>query len=224
MKRLNNKGITTIEVLLCFVLVVIITVSMYSTITSFNQKRLMEQYKEKIYTYKELLTKDIQDDLIQIGLTHAKYNRIIVSSSNTSSYPGVPIGAVVHTVDCDLKDGTTRQLRVYQAFTRAKTRISTNTAANDYFMIEYGPTGSLIQYPIPDLGESPAFPDDSSNTSKIKDLTINNIMIKIIDDQVLSIYIGLYHPELTTRFGIDIVSPIDYIAGGASGANTLFGP
>ncbi len=221
MKKLNNKGITTIEVLLCFIIVVIITVSMYSTITSFNQKRLMEQYKEKIYTYKELLTKDIQDDIIQLGLTHAKYTRIIVSSSNSSSYPGVPIGAVVHTVDCNLRDGTTRQLRVYQAFAKAESRISTNTASEDYFMIEYGPTGSLVQYPIPDLGESPAFPKNPSDTTKIKDLTINNIMIKIIDDQVLSIYIGLYHPELTTRFGIDIISPIDYISGG-SGSSSMF--
>ena len=46
MKRLNNKGITTIEVIICFILVVTISTSMFSTISSFNQKRILEQYKE----------------------------------------------------------------------------------------------------------------------------------------------------------------------------------
>ena len=52
MKRLNNKGITTIEVIICFILVVTISASMFTTISSFNQKRILEQYKEEIYTYK----------------------------------------------------------------------------------------------------------------------------------------------------------------------------
>ena len=39
MKKLNNKGITTVEVLICFVLVVIITVSIYATVSSFNEKK-----------------------------------------------------------------------------------------------------------------------------------------------------------------------------------------
>ena len=42
MKKLNNKGITTVEVIICFVLVIVITSSMYSIITSFNEKRIVE--------------------------------------------------------------------------------------------------------------------------------------------------------------------------------------
>ena len=52
MKKLNNKGITTIEVIICFVLVVTITSAMFTTVSSFNQRRIIEQYKEEIYTYK----------------------------------------------------------------------------------------------------------------------------------------------------------------------------
>ena len=51
MKKLNNKGITTIEVIICFILVVTITTSMYSTVAAFNQKRNTEQYKEEIYSW-----------------------------------------------------------------------------------------------------------------------------------------------------------------------------
>ena len=43
MKKLNNKGITTIEVIICFILVVTITTSMFATVSSFNQKRIIEQ-------------------------------------------------------------------------------------------------------------------------------------------------------------------------------------
>ena len=82
MKKLNNKGITTIEVIICFILVVTITTSMFATVSSFNQKRIIEQYKEEIYTYKNLLTKEIQDDFIKIGVTTAEY-KTNVSGSKT---------------------------------------------------------------------------------------------------------------------------------------------
>jgi len=56
--KLNNKGITTIEILICFVLVVIITVSMYTIISTFNEKKIIEGYKEEITTYKNTLTRN----------------------------------------------------------------------------------------------------------------------------------------------------------------------
>ena len=40
MKKLNNKGITTIEVIISFVLVVIISASLFTTISAYNAKRL----------------------------------------------------------------------------------------------------------------------------------------------------------------------------------------
>ena len=59
MNKLNNKGITTIEILLSFVIIVIITMSMYGTVSAFNEKRMIEEYKTQIYTYKNLLTNRI---------------------------------------------------------------------------------------------------------------------------------------------------------------------
>ena len=73
MKKLNNKGITTIEVIICFVLVVIISVSMFSTVSSFSEKRTVERNKEEINNYKEIVTKEIQDDFIKIGLMNVSY-------------------------------------------------------------------------------------------------------------------------------------------------------
>ena len=61
-----------------------------------------------------------------------------------------------------------------------------------------------IEYPIPDLGE---YQNDLGET--VKDLRINNIDIDA-SSNVLSIYIGFYHPDLSTRYGISIVCPINY--------------
>ena len=198
MKRLNNKGITTIEVIISFVIVVIITASLYTTVSNYNQKRLIENYKSKIYTYKNTLTKEIQDDFIKIGLTHATYK----SEHNNAT--------IYHTVECDLRDGTKRKLIVTQRFTDSTYHAGNNTV-DDYFMIEYGneEAGDLLEYPLPNLGQS------LTEDNKIAyDLSINNVLINIEDDNILSIYIGFYHPELMTRYGINIVCPIDFVSKG----------
>jgi hypothetical protein len=195
MKKLNNHGITTIEVLLCFILVSIITISMYGTISTFNQKRLVESYKSKIYTYKNLLTKEIQDDFIKVGLTHALYTKNV--SGNTTTY----------TIECELKDGTARKLEIVQTLAYSSYHLGGSKSDNDYFMIRYGTPTDMIDYALPDLGESK---NDYGHT--VKDLSINNVLISIDDENVLSIYVGFYHPELTTRYAINIIAPINYIS------------
>lgn len=191
MKKLNNKGITTIEVIICFVLVVVITMSMYATVSSFNEKRIIEKDKEEIYSYKNILTKEIQDDFIKIGLTHATYERTVKNN------------ATIHTVKCELKDGSNRELVVYQKLAKSEYHIGGVEGASDEFYIEYGPSNDKIKYPIPDLG-------NATEDGKVKNLSINNVLISITEENVLSIYIGFYHPELTTRYAISIVAPIDY--------------
>lgn len=208
MKKLNNRGITTIEVILCFVLVVIIAVVMYSTISTFNEKRLIESYKGRIYTYKNILTKDIQDDFIKKGLTHATYTR--KTSGSMGSF-------VTYTVNCELRDGTKRQLIIEQRLAQSDYHEEGNPNVDDHFMIKYGspddPDG-LVEYPIPDLGETKA-----TNNHIAKDLSINNISIKISQNNVLTIYIGFYHPELGTRYGINIICPINFVSAGSDMTN-----
>lgn len=203
MKKLNNRGVTTIEVIVCFILVVIITLTMYTTISTFNNKRKIEGFKARIYTYKNTLTKEIQDDFIKIGLTSATYKRVVEEQN-----PAL----VTYTIDCNLKDGTKRQLIIRQQLTYTEgVHEGGSEDVDDYFMIEYGNPNDLIKYPIPDLGEE--IIEDSKK--KAKDLSINNVLIEINkNNNVLSVYIGFYHPELGTRYAIDIVAPINYVNGG----------
>lgn len=198
MKKLNNKGMTTIEVLLSFVLIVIITVSMYGTVSAFNEKRMIEEYKSEIYVYKNTVTKAIQDDFIKVGLTHASY-----TEANSA------IGRE-YVVDCDLKDGTQRRLEIIRNQAQSSYHISGDTNSSDYYMIKYGPPDDMIEYPLPDLG---GYTNDDGY--EIKDLSINNVLIQIDTANVLSIHIGFYHPELLTRYSIDVVCPINFLPGGS---------
>ncbi|MBR2677935.1 MAG: hypothetical protein IKE63_00765 [Bacilli bacterium] len=209
MKKLNNKGITTIEVIICFILVVTITTSMYSTVSAFNQKRITEQYKEEIYTYKNLLTKEIQNDFIKIGVTHASYKEKVEGYKTT------------YTIDCNMRDGTKRRLVVIQRHGKSDYHTDGDPNASDYYMIKYGTPADMIDYPIPKLGSFVLPKVESDDPAKresertIQDLSINNIWMSISEDNnVLDIYIGFYHPELGTRYGIQIIAPIDYVASG----------
>lgn len=218
LKKLNNKGMTAVEVLVCFVLVVIISVSMYTTVSSYQNKQQIEAFKEKIYTYKNLLTKEINDDLIKDGLVTAKivnFSRntvtgdadgtiemtmrngdkkcLNITSKKAYDYFYEPDGVV----DVQLDDGTVVQKSVSEVMPISEDK-------DDEFMIAYGECGNETEYPIPDLGSS-----SNPNGKKIYDLRINNVDMSI-DNSILNIYIGFYHPDLGTRYGIDIICPVNF--------------
>lgn len=218
MKKLNNKGITTIEVLVCFVLVVIITVSIYTVVSDFNEKKIVEGYREELLNYKNLLTKEIQDDFIKIGLTHATYEKEEIGEKNR------------YILHCSLKDGTERVLIVEQLLAKSSYHIGGSTTSNDEFLIQYGDPANIIDWELPDLGSYPYDPVNEvictewaqsvgAQCLTVKDLSINNVLINITDDNVLSIYIGFYHPEFGTKYAINIVCPIDYMSSGYNSAS-----
>ena len=221
---MNRKGITTVELLICFIIVMIITISMYSVVSAYNERRILESYKEQITTYKNTLTKDIQDDLIKVGLTGATYERNVVNSAE-----GVPVKAV-YTIDLDLRDGTQRRLIVEQTTTKSMYHAAGYQApsgspnVDDAYMIKYGePTPdasgnypNMIEYALPNLG---SYKSEATGTTAL-DFSINNVLINIYDEKVLSIYIGFYHPEFGTRYFIDITALIDFTFTGAEFIDT----
>jgi len=73
--KLNNKGMTAIEILVTFVIIVVIVASMYDGIMALRTRETIASYKLSLVTYKNLLTKEIQDDLIKTGLLSRNPNR-----------------------------------------------------------------------------------------------------------------------------------------------------
>ena len=201
-KKLNNKGMTAVEVLVCFVLVVVISMSMYSSVAAYQNKQHIEAFKEKINTYKNLLTKEINDDLIKDGLVSAKI---------MEQYTDPLDGDSALTIELYMRNGEknclkVKSVRAYDYFweTSMESELPQAEDKDDVFLISYGICGSETQYPIPNLGFG-----YNPNGKLIYDLRINNVSASI-ENSVLSVYVGFYHPELGTRYGIDIVCPINF--------------
>ena len=186
-KKLNNKGMTTVEILVSFVLVVVISVSLYSMVSTYTNKQHVESYRDKITTYKNLLTKEIQDDLIKKGLISASVNKV----DNTTE------------LKMTFKDGSTRVLLVQQQLSKGYDGTG-EFQRNDEFSIEYGKSGDTTRYVLPELGR-----DTNAAGEKVYDLRIHKVDINI-DDNILTIKIDFYHPDFSNHYGIDIVCPINF--------------
>ena len=202
MKKLNNLGITTIELILCFVLVFIMTFSMYGTISSYNDKRIIEKDKSEILSYKYLLTKTIQDDFVNNELSH-------VSIENNFE----PSGKKTYILHCTLKNGAKKILKIEQTLGYSSYNPTGLKNKSDSFMISYGTEGDLIQYPLPDLGSSTVKADPSKGIYEhtIKELSIQDVKIEVLEHQVLSIQIVFYHPNFGNEYGISIMAPVNYV-------------
>lgn len=200
MLKLNNKGMTSVEILVCFVLVVIIATSMYTTVVAYKNKQQIESYKQRVLTYKNLLTKEIQDDLIKKGLISATTNRcykntISECDDNSDQKTGIT------KVNLIFADGTNKTLEI-------------NTSSDNNFGVKYGENS----YPLPDFGSH--CKDSSGNEidfdeygncsgTKIRNLRIQNVDVNT-DDNILTIKFDFYHPDLSVRYGVSIVCPINY--------------
>lgn len=201
LKKLNNHGMTAVEILVCFVLMSILAVSMYSSIASYKNKQSIESAKEKIFTYKNLLTKEIQDDLIKKGLVSAEISETI---NETKGKPE-NLPSKVFKVDFLFRDGSKKQLVINRRLASDYSVVDcASEKINDAFSIQYGEEGNLMTYDLPDVGYG-----ENQCGEKVLDLRINNVDINK-DNNILTIYIGFYHPDLGTRYGIDIVCPINY--------------
>ena len=198
----NNKGITTIEIILCFVLVFIMTFSMYGTVSSYNDKRVIEKDKNEILSYKYLLTKTIQDDFVNNELSH-------VSIENNFD----PSGKKTYILHCTLKNGTKKILKVEQTLGYSTYNPTGLKNQSDSFMISYGTEGDLIEYPLPNLGSSTVKADPANGISEhtIQELSIQDVRIEVLEHQVLSIQIVFYHPNFGNEYGISIMAPVNYV-------------
>ena len=62
--RINNKGITSVELLVCFIIVSTIVVSMYNLILSYRNREQIEEINNEVISFSNNLQKDIQYDLV----------------------------------------------------------------------------------------------------------------------------------------------------------------
>ena len=64
-EKINNKGITAIELLVCFIIVSVIVVSLFDLIMSYRNREQIEEINNEVVAFANNLQKVIQDDLIK---------------------------------------------------------------------------------------------------------------------------------------------------------------
>ena len=57
--KLNNKGMTIIEILVTFVIVVVVATSLYASVIALKNKETIASYKESLTTDRDLMIRDI---------------------------------------------------------------------------------------------------------------------------------------------------------------------
>ena len=64
LKKINNKGFTTVEIVVSFALVVVILASMTALVVNYREKVTNEEVKTQLLDFKDTITKIIYDDIV----------------------------------------------------------------------------------------------------------------------------------------------------------------
>lgn len=194
----NNKGLTAIEILVCFSIVVVIVMSMFKVVNNQRDKQLIESYKNSITTYKNSVTKTIEEDIRKNGGIRTILDFEDIPSSNNR----VQIG-----IHFQLTSGEQRYLRVYKEY-----NCDEDCEVDDCSQSQCE-KNNHIQYIDEGKKESEIFriPD-------IYNLRFNLIDIGLVgqegkhtqDGKYLKIYVEFIHPDLGTRYSaLNLIYPID---------------
>ena len=233
-KKLNNKGMSIIEILLCFILVTIITGSIYSTVNAFSNKKVEEQAKEKIYTYKNLLTKDIEDDIVTKGLIkvdikgdHQAIDESMPECASANSYNAYddtcpenatyndndklsfsPHNATRYYIELTFRTGRKKAIQIITQNDNESAKVS------DKFYVAYGVPDApeddpelILQYPIPNTGYTLKELEDGTTLTNYN-LTISNVNT-MVKNNIFYLEIRFEHDLLDQRYGLRITAPIN---------------
>ena len=194
MKKLNEKGMSVIEVVLTFALIMTIIASILALIMNYRNKLQTNLTYLDWSSYKNTLTKEIQDDIMRLGVADINHGGECTSSQYSGEFSSCS--------NIVFKTGVEKILAV------SKIDISDrNSVLNKY--IRYGDT----KYPIKDTlpktipnGRQPGefqtiFVSDSDFLSVDSTILSDGTEIKIY-----SIDIYIEHIDFDDDFGIHIVA------------------
>lgn len=72
--KLNCKGVSIVEVVITFSMIMVMVVGMFAIVINYRNKASVTLEKMKMDTFKNTLTKDIQDDILKFGVQKIEAN------------------------------------------------------------------------------------------------------------------------------------------------------
>lgn len=193
MKRLNNKGLTVVEILVCFSIVVVIVMSMFKVVNNQKSKQEIESTKNSMLTYKNETTKTIEEDIIDGGGVKKATHEDQINGNGTK-----------YIINYTLNTGKTRKLEIYQLSKCDENSDDTKDieSEDDSGIIDCHKNNYIVFYKDNVIDDKFEIPD-------IYTLRFNDIQITNKNDY-LKIYVGFRHNDLGNKYSaLDIVIPIN---------------
>lgn len=183
---------TLIEIIVCFIIVVVMVLSMFKTVNNYKDKQDIESYKSSITTYKNTITKVIWDDILK---NQGIISYDILEDGEENS---------IFEYRFHFRNNETSKLKIlhHVVTTDDADRISEESK----FYIQYGKEGEEERF------EFPGIYNVQFNHPKVDEVTYT----KNSNDDMkyrghfFHIYIGVYNPDiqLGDRYSIlDIYTP-----------------
>ena len=187
-KKLNDKGLTVIEILVCFSIVVVIVMSMFKVVNNQKSKQEIESAKNSMLTYKNEVTKTIEEDIIKYG-----------GISNVEITPAENDNPYIITYQLNNRP---LSIKIYQNSKCDENSEEKDVEDYDKAAIDCRSTNYISYYIGNNLIEKFEIPD-------IYTLRFNDVQISK-QNNYLKIYVGFIHNDLGTRYSaLDIVVPIN---------------
>ena len=190
MWSINKKGITSIEILICFTITAVLVISMFKVIDSYKDRQDLESYKNTITTYKNSLTKRIEDAIIE--------NRGVIKAEVVANSEAVP------------NQIPENQYQIRLTFRNNKVIIM--TVMKDAYCTDGQPCDPTKRKPDElDYERSSfyvIFDGEKITLPKAYFLQFNEVYLKNEDD-FITLHIGIHHPDLGNKYDVlNVFTPL----------------
>ena len=198
MKKLNNKGLSIIELLVCFVIVAVISVTLLNTVMEYKSLEQTENIKNNVISYKNVVTRVLQNDISNNKLSYFSISNNLTANDN------------IWTVD----------LFFLEPFGNSSSNIYTKTMeihvnkTNNYIIYpdvvetNSGVVVQNVKYALEETSKVRDYDGKKDDTySDIRFLPLDNKNL-VPNEEVFSLDIPIYHSELGSNYHIKIVAPL----------------
>ena len=196
MFKLNNKGMSIVEIVVTFSIIMIISVGLLSIVVNYRNKISVSLERLKLDTFKNNVTQDIYNDILNLGVTE------INTAGECSTLTDLN-----RCVNIVFQDGSER------VFGTSKVEANNKNSIEEKFVYYDGIKYKLKDY-LPDNKPSGRVWKDLEAISINDDAILSSSSTVLEDGTKINIYridTGIEHIDFTDDFGIHIVATTDDI-------------
>ncbi len=226
MKRLNNKGLSMIELLVCFVIVAVIAITLLNTIMEYKSDEMTESVRSHILVYKNAITRVIQSDII---------NNKLVSYSSVNKNCKIVEDKVIGVNTCqemstgETTSSETGEMKIITlTFSRPFGNTSTSMKEKNLVIVKSDKLNYIVYPDVVNDQENIILQDvrytldpfskvldvdtkyaasGSSRKKEYNDVRFLTTGLVENTNNIFSLNIPIYYSEFGTKYSINIVAP-----------------